>query len=333
MSLQLHAAASESLPAGLRARLRRRFAPPTIVLLYHRVAPGVDQDVNQLVTRPENFAAHLEWLAEHTRPVPPADFVRRHARPARHGFTLDGGKPRVLITFDDGYADNHQHALPLLAEHGFSAIAFVTSGQVGSAEPFWWDALEQIVFAGRPATGGWKLPDGTLVPDYPDKSATYNILHAALKPLADSRRRAVLADLADQGGVTPQASGDSRAMNWAEVQAWAAAGMLVGAHTCSHPVLTALATDELRAEIRRSKHDLEEHLGVVIDAFAYPYGARDAYDERCVAAVHAAGFRCAFVNRPGNVRWARSPYALPRCLIRDWPVDEFAARFEEWCRG
>ena len=76
-------------------------------------------------------------------------------------------------------------------------------------------------------------------------------------------------------------------------------------------MLTALATDELRAEIRRSKHDLEEHLGVVIDTFAYPYGSREAYDERCVAAVRAAGFRCAFVNRPGNARSARSPYALP----------------------
>ena len=83
------------------------------MLLYHRVAPGVDQDVNQLVTRPENFTAHLEWLAEHARPVPPADFVRRYARPAHRGLALDGGKPRVLITFDDGYADNHQHALPL----------------------------------------------------------------------------------------------------------------------------------------------------------------------------------------------------------------------------
>lgn len=333
MSPQLHAAASESLPARIRAGLRRRFAPPTIVLLYHRVAPGVDQDVNQLATRPENFAAHLAWLADHARPVPPAEFVRRHARPAPRGLVLDGGKPRVLITFDDGYADNVHHALPLLVKHGFRALGFVTTGQIGSTEPFWWDALERIVFAGRPATGGWKLPDGTLVPDYLDKPATYSILHAALKRLADPDRRSALAELAGQGGVSPRTTDDSRAMNWGELRAWAAVGMLVGAHSRSHPVLTALTTDELRAEIRSCKRDLESRLGVVTDAFAYPYGSRNAYDERCVAAVRAAGFCCAFVNRPGNARWARSPYTLPRFLVRDWSGNEFAARFEEWCRG
>jgi peptidoglycan/xylan/chitin deacetylase (PgdA/CDA1 family) len=323
---------SELLPSRLRATLRRRFAPPTIVLLYHRVVPVVGRDVNLLATSTENFAAQLGWLAEHAHPLRPAEFLAHVDRPAAN-LTLDGGRPRVLITFDDGYADNFHHALPILTEHGFSAVLFALTGRIGTGMPFWWDALEQIVCDGRPASGGWKLPDGTLVPTYADPAATYRILHGALKPLSAGARLAALTGLAEQGGVTPGVTEDSRPLTWQELRAWLAAGLVVGGHTQTHPQLSAIGADELHAEIGESKRELERRLGVPVTMFAYPYGTQGDFDALCEEVARDAGFRCAFANRPGNARWARDPYAVPRCLVRNWAGDEFATRMKAWCGG
>src|SRR5512139_2209114 len=101
----------------LRARVKRTLAPPTIVLLYHRVLPQPGRDINLLVTRTEHFAAQMAWLREYCRPLTLDEFLDQFERPARTRVALDGGKPRVLVTFDDGYADNLHYALPILAEH------------------------------------------------------------------------------------------------------------------------------------------------------------------------------------------------------------------------
>jgi peptidoglycan/xylan/chitin deacetylase (PgdA/CDA1 family) len=324
--------ASSLLPVRLRATLRRQFAPPTIVLLYHRVLPAVGRDVNQLAISTDHFG-HLAWLTAHTRPLRPAEFLAGLGCSAVAHLTLDGGKPRVLITFDDGYADNFHHALPLLVERGLSAVVFPVTGLVGTDTPFWWDALEQIVFDGLPAAGGWKCPDGTLVPAYPDRAATYRILHSLLKPLADDSRQSALASLAEQAGVSPCVSADSRSMTWPQLQAWLAAGMKVGAHTRTHAQLAALTADELCDEIAGCKEQLERNLAAPVDLFAYPYGSKHDFDAPVAHAIRDAGFRCALANRPGPVRWAQDRFALPRYLVRNWTADELASRVQRWCQG
>jgi peptidoglycan/xylan/chitin deacetylase (PgdA/CDA1 family) len=117
-----------ALPTGARRRLtrvaqsgaRRMLPPPElggrrVVLCYH----SVDPRPSYLGLTPGLFGEHLDWLAEHCRVVPLDELV---ATP-RHR-----GGPYVAITFDDGYADNHTHALPLLAARGMSASFFLTAG-------------------------------------------------------------------------------------------------------------------------------------------------------------------------------------------------------------
>jgi peptidoglycan/xylan/chitin deacetylase (PgdA/CDA1 family) len=86
-----------------------------VVLCYH----SVDPSPSYLGLRPELFDDHLAWLHEHCSVVPLEELV---ARPRR------AGGPYVAITFDDGYADNREHALPLLAARGMAATFFVTAG-------------------------------------------------------------------------------------------------------------------------------------------------------------------------------------------------------------
>lgn len=323
--------ATVPLPARWRAGLRRRFAPATLVLAYHRVAPAAGRDANHLVVRSANFAAQLAWLCAHCRPLTLSQLLDYVRHPQRRKWTLDGGKPRVVITFDDGYADNLHHALPILENHGLGATIFATTGRIGSYAPFWWDALERIVFDGTPGDE-WALPDGTRVAAAGDRMEVFRRIHRVLKPLDESERNATLNGLATQAGVSLSADADARAMSWDELRVWVARGMSVGGHTHTHPQLSALPSDRIQAELTHCKRELEQQLRTPVDTLAYPFGGRADYDIRCEQAARAAGFRCAFTVGAGNVRWARSRYALPRCAVGDWPLDEFVAQFEEWCR-
>ena len=124
-----------ALPTSTRRRLTRvaesgarRVLPPPdpagrrVVLCYH----SVDPRPNYLGLTPDLFDAHLAWLEEHCQVVSLDELV---AEPRR------SGGPYVAITFDDGYADNHEFALPLLVDHGIEATFFLTAGLVDQDRP------------------------------------------------------------------------------------------------------------------------------------------------------------------------------------------------------
>lgn len=94
-------------------------------LLYHRVGPTVSDDPHGLTVPMESFKAQVEWLARKKyETLPSLDWWHavRSGEPA--------GK-KLLLTFDDAYADIATHALPVLHAHGFSALIFVVTGSVG----------------------------------------------------------------------------------------------------------------------------------------------------------------------------------------------------------
>lgn len=137
----------------------RRIAPPPeqlgrrVVLCYH----SVDSSPSYLSLSPELFDAHLEWLQQHCAVVALSDLVARRPRARR---------PQVAITFDDGYADNHTHALPRLSARGMTATFFLTAGFLERDErvmaqladtwrtpveqlvPLAWDQVEEMRSAG-----------------------------------------------------------------------------------------------------------------------------------------------------------------------------------------
>ncbi|MBU0638082.1 MAG: polysaccharide deacetylase family protein [Planctomycetes bacterium] len=287
--------------------------------------------MNRLVVSCRNFADQMAWLSEHARVQSEARFL------AVLGERPLARKPRVLITFDDGYADNVAHALPILRRYGHAALLFVTSASVDSPRLFWWDALDRIVAqathaATQPQSGALTLPAGAKVLCTAGFDDVYAELLGILKQYDAQQRDAALDTLASQCGIELKAEPARRPATADELRAWCAAGMHVGAHTCTHARLAALGDEDVHREISQSKRDLEQALGVPLATMAYPFGGREDFDQRAERAAETAGYRCAFANWNGNVRWARSRFALPRCLVRDWPVAEFVNRFEEWCQ-
>jgi peptidoglycan/xylan/chitin deacetylase (PgdA/CDA1 family) len=117
---------------GAKRPARRPRVGRLPILTYHHVGPS-KLDIHPLLTvSPDDFAAQIDWLTRHgCSPITTLDWTRwlSESRPLP--------KRPVLITFDDGYADIAQYALPTLWHYGFAAIVYIVTGLVGETNE--WD--------------------------------------------------------------------------------------------------------------------------------------------------------------------------------------------------
>lgn len=236
---------------------------------------------------------------------------------------LDAGRlpPASLsITFDDGYADNATQALPVLRAHGVSATFFVSTGFLDGGR-MWNDTVIETVR---------RLPEGEL-----DLTALglgrYTVaaggradlvkqLIQAVKHRPGEERAELVAGIGELADGLP----DDLMMTSDQVRALAAAGMEVGGHTVSHPILTRLSDDVAREEMARGKDELEELLGQAVTLFAYPNGkAGQDYGDSHVAMARELGFRAAVTTDPGVTGRRTDRWRLPRFT----PWDRGEGRF------
>jgi peptidoglycan/xylan/chitin deacetylase (PgdA/CDA1 family) len=104
----------------------------------------------------------------------------------------------------------------------------------------------------------------------------------------------------------------------------------IGAHTVTHPCLSALNRTRQREEIVDSKTGLEQMLGREISLFSYPFGGPKDFSRASTALCREAGFSRVAVNYPGLVRRWTDPLRLPRHLVRNWDTDTFAGNLERF---
>jgi peptidoglycan/xylan/chitin deacetylase (PgdA/CDA1 family) len=334
-------------------QLRHRVARGGLILLYHRVAE-VRSDPWSLCVTPRHFAEHLEILRKHSR----------HMRLQQLAQGLQDGNLRrqsIVVTFDDGYADNLYNAKPLLERYDIPATVFLTTGCIGQQREFWWDELDRVLLQPRtlPQTlrlsvkgspREWDLSETALYSedDYQshrcwkarekvDPSARhflYRSLYHSLQPLREVERRKVLDQLLEWAGVRPVSRPTHRTLSLEEACSLVQGELIeVGSHTVTHPVLSALPAASQRDEIQRSKTYLEELLSRPLMSFAYPYGGHSHYTVETVAIVREAGFHCA-CSSSADIVWRGSDrFQLPRFMVLNWDGDEFSQRLTEWFRG
>jgi peptidoglycan/xylan/chitin deacetylase (PgdA/CDA1 family) len=107
-------------------RMQREGTVPILSLFYHRVA---DHALNEWTMTCADFQRQIDWLQENFDLVDLEESQRR----IRSGFN---DRPTVSITFDDGYAENCDFALPLLIERGIPATYFVTTYHTTEQQTF-----------------------------------------------------------------------------------------------------------------------------------------------------------------------------------------------------
>jgi len=290
-------------------RIQNRLSPGTLILLYHRVA-DLPLDPLLLSVTPAHFEEHLQVLSRITKPLSLRALVRslRSDEVAPHG---------VVITFDDGAADNLHNAKPLLERYDIPATVFVATEYSKGEREFWWDELERLL----------------LVPQEP-REQLYQQLGESLRSLPSTQRFEILDELQRSSGLGSTPRQSHRALTHEEIRQLADGGLVeIGAHTVTHPVLSAIPVAQQQQEISESKFQLEEILNQPVESFAYPYGTREDYTRDSVEIVKQTNFSCACSNFTGVVQPRTSLYELPRLVVRDWDGDEFERRLRGWFRG
>lgn len=310
---------------GLRGG--RKTPPVALILLYHRVATA-EADPFRLCVSPELFQQHLQVLRASWPVVPLDDVVDGVAA------SVGRQRPAIVVTFDDGYADNLEAAQPIAAALDVPLTVFVTGEPVASGERFWWDELVSLLWqqGDEPRTVtvnvGRRSRSFPLVTE-PQRVKACAVLHRALRPLDKRGRSAVLAGIAAQVAPRPLA-GEGRPLTTTELsQLGALPGVTIGAHTMQHQALSSLAPAERLSELRESRRFLQDTVGRRVEYFSYPFGrARDVgSDSR--HAVAEAGYRAACTTVQEAVRIEQSPYALPRLTVYDEPADVLLRRATE----
>jgi peptidoglycan/xylan/chitin deacetylase (PgdA/CDA1 family) len=128
-------------------------------------------------------------------------------------------------------------------------------------------------------------------------------------------------------------------MTWEQLGEMHSAGVEIGGHTATHPLLTFESDESVRQELSGSKQAIERRLGISVRSFAYPNGD---YDDRVRLAVRKAGYACAYTTRSGWFTPGDDLYSIPRYLLHEGnvtgPDGEFSpAMFEftiaGWRRG
>ena len=314
-------------------RLRSRFALGGLILGYHRVAEASASAYGMCVS-PAHFAEQLEVVHRHCRPVSLMKLI--------NGLD-DGSLPTraVALTFDDGYADVLDQAMPLLEYYAIPAAVFVITGCLG--HEFWWDELAHaLIWAKRP-TGRLRLRVGGETVAWPldvslvgkeerpeNRSRLLLELYRRLLPLASAERCCILAQVREWAGGPPVAHTTGRSLTAAEVQQLASGLVDIGAHTVSHPLLAALSIALQRSEIHDGKRALEALLGRPVTGFSYPNGSASPMTR---ALVQEAGFRHACGSQPDVARRSSHRYQLPRFWVPDCDGDDFARWLHPWLPG
>jgi len=295
--------------------------PKSLVLCYHRVAEGID-DPFQLCAAPDRFAAHLEEISRYGEP----STLDELSQPSR--------RPRVVVTLDDGYVDNLTNALPIAEAKGVPITVFVTSGQVGGAEGFWWDRMAALLQKRPPGIRNASLSTakGTVrVGLGASLGADLQAVRRKLLALPVAEINGVLDALAQQWSVVAASPPDARAMTSKELaQLASSTAVTLGAHTVDHVRLKGMPAEEQLRTIASSREQLEEISGRQVLHFAYPYGGTDEFDDVSVEAARSAGFRTACTTIPGNAEAMADPFRIPRRIVMNWSRNRFRASLLRW---
>jgi peptidoglycan/xylan/chitin deacetylase (PgdA/CDA1 family) len=296
-------------PMGERSRLP--------ILIFHRVHLQRDPLFPGEVTADE-FSAICGWLREWFQPLPLEEAVQRLAQ---------GRLPAapVAITFDDGYADNHDVALPILRRHGLSATFFIATGFLDGGR-MWNDTIIEAVrrtrkplleFSGTAAESIGSLPTAT---DAERHRAAVALIRAC-KHLPGPERAQWVDAVAERAEASLP---DDLMMTRDQVRALHRAGMGIGGHTVNHPILARQDRAGARAEIEQGRQELASITQSPINLFAYPNGQPGVdYGPEAVEIVRELGFTAAVSTAWGAARKKNDALQLPRFT----PWDRSRTRF------
>jgi peptidoglycan/xylan/chitin deacetylase (PgdA/CDA1 family) len=227
----------------------------------------------------------------------------------------EGGPPFAALTFDDGYRDTCDLALPILERHNAPATVYLATGLIERSARLWWLELEEAIRR----LDAIETPQGRIsTQTAAEKSAAYDRVYWALRARPEQDLLDAVAALAAKAGVSSAALAEPEFMTWDEAAAFARRPLIsIGAHSLTHRRLALWPEASARAEMAESRAALQARLDVEVASFAYPVGDPSSAGAREFALARELGFQTAVTTRPGMVfpEHAAHLTALPRVSL------------------
>lgn len=309
---------------------KRSALPATnaFILMYHRISSPLT-DPWDIAVSEDSFIRQLEQIRDHFDAVP-LDSL---------GSSRSPSKPQVALSFDDGYADNFDAAMPLLAQLGIPATFFITSSMPGTDRTYWWDELADIFLVrstlpdtGMINVGLLKIPIklgrfSSITEDqskelrvWKANSPAINARVSAFISLWRALKYATPAEIAESMRQIREWAGhfekNPSSMSWEKIIALSEHPLFtIGAHTVDHPMLPVLHPETQEMEIYTCREEIMAKTGKKVDCFAAPFGG---YNKDTVIILRKLGFRLAFTTEPGKVNaklLGKKPFELPRIQV------------------
>jgi peptidoglycan/xylan/chitin deacetylase (PgdA/CDA1 family) len=302
--------------SGAHFLLRPIFSGVGAIFMLHHVRPRREADFQpnrHLEVTPEFLRAMLTHL--HARGIDVITIDEAHQRLIERDFS----RRFASFTFDDGYRDNRDFALPVMREFAAPFTLYVTSDFAQGTGRLWWIALEMAIAKAElieATIGGVACRLDTSTPS--GKQAAFDRLHDWLRTLGEHDMQREVDALCtghkvDQAAICPEFC-----MSWDELKSFADDPLVtIGAHSITHCNLALQSEAMAKEELSVSRARIEAALERPAVHLAYPYGDRGAAGVREFALADAAGYKTAVTTRPGMVfpESGRHLTALPRVSL------------------
>jgi peptidoglycan/xylan/chitin deacetylase (PgdA/CDA1 family) len=303
--------------SGAHRMLRPWLAGVGSIFMLHHVRPARDdlfQPNRHLEITPQFLGAVLDHIRALDIDIVSLDEVQRRLS------ERDFARRFACFTFDDGYRDNRDHALPVMRDYDAPMTVYVTGDFADGRGRLWWVALERLIAATDVLDveiGG--TPVRFKMRDADTKQAAFVRIHDWLRSLPnDVQVQDEVSALCSRYNVNDASIARDLCMSWDELKPFAQDGLVaIGAHTVSHCNLARETEDGARREMRLSRERIEAQLQKPATHFAYPYGDKSAAAAREFSLARELGFKTGVTTRPGMVFAENGGHlmALPRISL------------------
>ncbi|QPF84279.1 polysaccharide deacetylase family protein [Bradyrhizobium genosp. L] len=285
--------------SGAHYLLRPIYAGVGAIFMLHHVGPprsDAFQPNRHLAIEPDFLRAMLAHLRDLDIDIVTMD--EAHRRLTERNFA----RRFACFTFDDGYRDNRDFALPVMREFDAPLTVYVASDFAEGCGRLWWIALERVIATASaievPIDGAMTRLD-CATPQA--KQAAFNSMHDWLRSLpGEQEMQAEISALCARHGVDEGGIARELCLSWDELRGFAGDPLVtIGAHTISHCNLAKQSETIASFELATSRARIEDALQRPALHLAYPYGDRIAAGQREFALARTTGFRTAVTTRPG----------------------------------
>lgn len=238
----------------------------------------------------------------------------------------------AVFTFDDGYIDNRDHALPVLEAHAAPAMIYMPPSYAQGKGELWWVALEEMIRAadtlGRPDQPEMGKQS---VRSAEEKLAFYLDFYWTLRAMGQDEQRASIRQMAESQGYDLEALCRRLILSTPELQDISNHPLItIGAHTVTHRAIARLSPDEAMQEMVGGADWLEETLGQRPKHFSFPYGDPGSAGTRDYELAREAGFETAVTTRKGMLYDDHKDhlFGLPRVSVNgDYQQERYIELF------